>query len=54
MTMYATLQMDREIDPNHHYISIGGFELHFKNGMNIISVAIVAVLFYLQYNYGGN
>ncbi len=35
MTMYATLQMDREIDPNHHYISIGGFELHFKNGMNI-------------------
>ena len=35
MTMYATLQMDREIDPNHDYISIGGFELHFKNGMNI-------------------
>ena len=35
MTMYATLQMDREIDPNLHYISIGGFELHFKNGMNI-------------------
>ena len=36
MTMYATLQMDREIDPNLHYISIGGFELHFKNGMNIV------------------
>ena len=35
MTMYATLQMDREIDPNLHYISIGGFELHFKNGLNI-------------------
>ena len=35
MTMYATLQMDREIDPNLHYISIGGFEIHFKNGVNI-------------------
>lgn len=35
MTMYATIQMDREIDPNLHYISIGGFELHFKNGANI-------------------
>lgn len=35
MTMYAILQMDREIDPNLHYISIGGFEIHFKNGVNI-------------------
>ena len=35
MTMYATLQMDREIDPNRHYISIGGFEFRFRNGVNI-------------------
>lgn len=35
MTMYATLQMDREIDPNRHYISIGGFEFCFRNGVNI-------------------
>ena len=35
MTMYATLQMDREIDPNLHYISIGGFELQFSNGVAI-------------------
>lgn len=35
MTMYATLQMDREIDPNRHYISIGGFEFCFKNGIKI-------------------
>lgn len=35
MTMYATLQMDREIDPNIHYISIGGFELRFSNGVAI-------------------
>ena len=35
MTMYATLQMDREINPNHHYISIGGFELRFSNGVEI-------------------
>ena len=35
MTMYATLQMDREIDPNLHYISIGGFELRFSNGIAI-------------------
>ena len=35
MTMYATLQMDREIDPNMHYISIGGFEFLFRNGVNI-------------------
>ena len=35
MTMYATLQMDREIDPNRHYIGIGGFEFLFRNGVNI-------------------
>ncbi len=35
MTMYATLQMDREIDPNRHYIGIGGFEFCFRNGVNI-------------------
>lgn len=35
MTMYATLQMDREIDPNRHYIGIGGFEFRFRNGVNI-------------------
>ena len=35
MTMYAILQMDREINPNHHYISIGGFELRFSNGVEI-------------------
>ena len=35
MTMYATLQMDREIDPNLHYNSIGGFELQFSNGVAI-------------------
>ena len=35
MTMYATLQMDREIDPNRHYIGIGGFEFCFRNGLNI-------------------
>lgn len=35
MTMYATLQMDREIDPNRHYIGIGGFEFCFINGVNI-------------------
>ena len=35
MTMYATLQMDREIDPNRHYISIGGFEFCFKKGIKI-------------------
>ena len=33
--MYATLQMDREIDPNRHYIGIGGFEFRFRNGVNI-------------------
>ena len=33
--MYATLQMDREIDPNRHYIGIGGFEFCFRNGVNI-------------------
>ena len=35
MTMYVTLQMDREIDPNRHYISIGGFEFCFKKGIKI-------------------
>ena len=35
MTMYATLQMDREIDPTRHYIGIGGFEFCFRNGVNI-------------------
>ena len=35
MTMYATLQMDREIDPNRHYIGIDGFEFRFRNGVNI-------------------
>ena len=35
MTMFATLQMDREIDPNRHYIGIGGFEFCFRNGVNI-------------------
>ena len=35
MTMYATLQMDREIDPNRHYIGIGGFEFCFRNCVNI-------------------
>ncbi|MEE0872261.1 MAG: hypothetical protein UIH27_02170 [Ruminococcus sp.] len=35
MTMYATLQMDREIDPTRHDISIGGFEFCFRNGVNI-------------------
>ena len=35
MTMYATLQMDREIDPTRHDISIGGFEFRFRNGVNI-------------------
>ena len=35
MTMYATLQMDREIDPTRHYISIGGFEFCFKKGIKI-------------------
>ena len=35
MTMYVTLQMDRDIDPNRHYIGIGGFEFLFRNGVNI-------------------
>ena len=35
MTMYATLQMDKEIDSNRHYIGIGGFEFCFRNGVNI-------------------
>ena len=35
MTMYVTLQMDREIDPTRHYISIGGFEFCFKKGIKI-------------------
>ena len=35
MTMYATLQMDREIDPTRHYISIGGFEFRFRNSVTI-------------------
>ena len=35
MTMYVTLQMDREIDPTMHYISIGGFEFCFKKGIKI-------------------
>jgi len=35
MTMFVTLQMDREIDPNRHYIGIGGFEFRFRNGVNI-------------------
>ena len=35
MTMYVTLQMDRGIDPNRHYISIGGFEFCFKKGIKI-------------------
>lgn len=35
MTMFATLQMDREIDPNRHYIGIGSFEFCFRNDVNI-------------------
>ena len=35
MTMYVTLQMDRENHPTRHYISIVGFEFCFKKGIKI-------------------
>lgn len=33
--MTGTIQFDREIDPNKHYISPGGYEARFNNGKSL-------------------
>lgn len=32
MTMYVTIQFDKDVDPDKHYISPGEYEMEFDNG----------------------
>lgn len=33
--MYGTVEFDREVDPNKHYISPGGYEARFDDGRSL-------------------